>query len=173
VAEKEQTFTLAYVQELRKEAAGYRDKYKREREKNKAMDGLQQKADAGDELQGRYDALVGNLRESNLLGSLRTELASLGVADAAKQDIVIKATRADLAVEWGDDHKPSGDFADILKSTVDTLGIVPAEPEPAAPRAPATPEPITVTPRGPKTMEQRNAQAQAALNASRAGKPPG
>jgi hypothetical protein len=130
-----------------------------------------------DAVKAKASALEGQLQSTNLDLRLRGELAALGVTDAAKQTLLIAATRSGIDVTFGDDHKPVGDLTEPLRAAVETLGLgaaatpsEPAEQPPAAPKPPATPEPITATPRGPVTMDQRNTRALAALNAARAGK---
>jgi hypothetical protein len=172
-ADGENTFDRTYVESLRRENASWREKYQAEKAKVTELEPMRAISTQYDTLRTDYESVVGTLRETNLVGALCGELTKLGVVDSAKQQILIKAVRSDLSVEFGDDHKPSGEYTTALKAAVDTLGLIaPASPAPPAetpspPPPEAKPEPISAVPRGPLSHSQSIARAQAALNKAR------
>lgn len=67
------------------------------------------------------------LREQALRGTLSSKLAALGHT-GPRADLIIRAVRQDLQVEWDANDSPSGDFDGVLKAAIDALQIAPPAP---------------------------------------------
>jgi chromosome segregation ATPase len=169
--QKEVTVSSKYLGDLRDESQRYRKragdweaKYK---ELEKEMKPLRETAKAHETLTQEHGVLLSSLRTSNLHSKLRGELASLGVTDAKRQDLAIRAAMPDLQVEYDDNHAPVGAFQDPLKDIVETLGLGKREEKQTEKTAPA---PVTLAPNGdasPKDFQQIGQESLARVRSGR------
>lgn len=172
----QKTYDADYVEGIRSQTANYREKHKTEKSRAdklaQRVSELENTATAYQALQENHSSTIKQVQGLQLSSVLRGELSSMGVTDAAQQDLVIRASMPDLKVKYDKEtHIPTGEFSDVLQGVVGTLGLgKPAETESketATKPEPTKPAPVTITPKGPVTYDQQMAAGHAALAKAR------